>query len=133
MLLTAILLRAVVFAQEKNAPLPAPEQEPPEEEDTLKAKEYSLNPLKASENITAGNFYFKKGNFGAARSRYREATRWDPGSAEAFRKLGEADEKVRDFNEARESYTKYLELAPEARDAAAVKKRIAALPKSGKK
>ena len=46
------------------------EQEPPEEDPDLKPKEYTFNPLEASRNITAGNFYFKKGNYRAASRRY---------------------------------------------------------------
>ena len=99
-------------AQEPKPPAPpAPpavqEQEPPEEDPDLKPKEYSFNPLEASRNITAGNFYFKKGNYRAASRRYLEASKWDPTSAEAVLRLGEADEKLHDFTGAREAYEKY--------------------------
>ena len=56
------------------------------------------------------------------------ATKWDPGSAEAFLKLGEADEKLKDRDGAREAYTKYLALAPDAKNAAEIKKKIAKWP-----
>lgn len=105
------------------------EQEPPEEDPDLIPKEYSFNPLEASRNITAGNFYFKKGNYRAASKRYLEASKWDPTSSEALLKLAEADEKMRDFAGARESYTKYLAM-PDIKDADAVKKKLARLPQA---
>jgi tetratricopeptide (TPR) repeat protein len=124
-------------AQTPEPPKPAPklgpkpatdEQEPPEEDDTLKPKEYALNPIQAQKEITAGTFYSKKGNQRAAQKRYLEATRWDPGSAEAFLKLGESSEKLHDFTTALEAYTKYLELDKNAKDADALRKRIAKWP-----
>jgi tetratricopeptide (TPR) repeat protein len=111
-----------------SAPPASQEQEPPEEDPDLKPKEYSFNPLEASRNIVAGNFYFKKGNYRAASRRYLEASKWDPTSAEALLKLGEADEKMRDFPAARQAYEKYLTVATDAKDLDAVKKKIAALP-----
>jgi len=122
-------------AQESKPPAPpaAPavqEQEPPEEDPDLKPKEYSFNPLEASRNITAGNFYFKKGNFRAASRRFLEASKWDPTSAEAVRLLGEADEKLHDFTGAREAYQKFITLSPDGKEIEAVKKKIAGLPKS---
>jgi tetratricopeptide (TPR) repeat protein len=117
-------------AQEPKPPAPpaSQEQEPPEEDPDLRPKEYSFNPLEASRNIVAGNFYFKKGNYRAASRRYLEASKWDPTSAEALLKLGEADEKMRDFPAARQAYEKYLTVASDAKDLDAVKKKIAALP-----
>lgn len=119
-------------ARAQNKPSEPPvvkEQEPPEEDPDLVPKEYSFNPLEASRNVTAGNFYFKKGNYRAASRRYSEATKWDPSSGEALLKLAESDEKLRDFAGAREAYTKYLAM-PDAKDADAVKKKLARLPAS---
>lgn len=121
-------------AQQSKPPAPpAPpavqEQEPPEEDPDLKPKEYSFNPLEATRNITAGNFYFKKGNYRAASHRYLEASKWDPTSAEAVLRLGEADEKLRDFAGAREAYQKFVTLSSDGKEIEAVKKRIASLPK----
>jgi len=119
-------------AQQSKPPAPpaVQEQEPPEEDPDLKPKEYSFNPLEANRNMVAGNFYFKKGNYRAASRRYLEATKWDPTSAEALLKLGEADEKLRDFTAARQAYEKYLTVAADAKDLEAVKKKLASLPKS---
>ena len=119
-----------LVAQQPKPPAPpaTQEQEPPEEDPDLKPKEYSFNPIEASRNIVAGNFYFKKGNYRAASRRYLEASKWDPTSAEALLKLGDADEKMRDFPAARQAYEKYLTVASDAKDLDAVKKKIAALP-----
>src|SRR5580698_6425350 len=100
------------------------EEDPPEEDASLIPKEYALNPLECVRNINTGNFYFKKGNVRAAAKRYLEATKWDPGSPEAFFKLGEADERLKDRAGAREAYTKYLELSPDAKNAAELKKKM---------
>jgi tetratricopeptide (TPR) repeat protein len=139
-LLTAFFLSMPIWAQQPAPSAPAappaspqaqpPEQEPPEEDQSFKPREYDFNPLKASNSIVAGDFYFKKGNFAAAKGRYKDATLFDPGSALAFEKLGEVSEKLRDFALARDSYAKYLELAPTAKDADAVKKRMEKLPGS---
>lgn len=114
----------------KDAPpaTSAQEQEPPEEDPDLKPKEYSFNPLEAERNITAGNFYFKKGNYRAASNRFTEATKWDPTSQEALLRLAEAAEKLHNSSGARDAYTKYLTLDPPAKDAEAVKKKLEKLP-----
>ena len=69
---------------------------------------YALNPVQAKKEIVAGDYYFKKPNYSAAERRYLEATRWDPGSEEGFRKLGEAREKLHEYGPAREAYLKYI-------------------------
>jgi len=133
-LLLILLIAFPLAAQQQKQPPAAVEEEPPEEDPDLKPKEYAFNPLEASRNITAGNFYFKKGNYRAAARRYLEASKWDPTSAGAQLKLGEANEKLRDLPAAREAYEKYLTLASDAKDIEAVKKRLAKLPQThGKK
>jgi tetratricopeptide (TPR) repeat protein len=133
--LLSVVLAIPLAAQESKPPAPpaAPavqEQEPPEEDPDLKPKEYSFNPLEASRNIVAGNFYFKKGNFRAASRRFLEASKWDPTSAEAVLRLGEADEKLRNFTEAREAYAKFITLSSDGKEIEGVKKKIAGFPKS---
>ena len=116
----------------KTAPKAKPDEvEPPEEDESLKPQVYALNPLQAQRNITAGDFYFHaKKNYIAAQRRYVEATKWDPGNPEAFLKLGEADEKLKDFDGARDAYTKSLGLQTEAKGKAEIEKKIAKLPRS---
>ncbi len=129
--LLTLFLALTMAAQEPKPPAPpaTQEQEPPEEDPDLKPKEYSFNPLEAARNITAGNFYFKKGNYRAASRRFLEASKWDPTSAEAMLRLGDADEKLRDFSGARESYEKFVMLSSDAKEIDAVKKKLATLPK----
>ena len=132
--LLIVLIAFPLAALQQKQPLPADvEQEPPEEDPDLKPTEYAFNPLEASRNITAGHFYFKKRNYKAASRRYSEAAKWDPTSAEAQFKLGEANEKMRDIAGAREAYEKYLTLASDAKDIEAVKRRLAKLPRTHEK
>jgi tetratricopeptide (TPR) repeat protein len=134
-LASSFLSAAVGLAQDPQPPQPPKtlqttrpakpaEQEPPEEDEALKPEEFSLNPLEAQKNITAGDYYFRtKKNYHAAARRYLRATKWDPGSAEAFLKLGESEEKLNDRAAACDAYQKYLELAPTAKNAAAISKK----------
>ena len=128
------LLSGLLFAQDdpqlkKRSDQPKPqqqtEQEPPEEDESLAPKTYSFNPLEAEKDLKVGLYYFKKGNYKASTSRFREATLWNPTYAEAFLRLGESEEKLKDKKAADEAYTKYLALAPDSKDAEAVKKKLA--------
>ena len=110
--------------QDKGKPPEVQEREPPEEDESLKPKEYTFNPLRAESDLKVGNFYFKKGNYKGALNRFREATLWNPNYAEAFLRLGESEEKLKDSKAAREAYAKYLELAPDSKEAAAIKKKL---------
>jgi tetratricopeptide (TPR) repeat protein len=103
------------------------EQAPPEEDAALAPKQYAFNPLQAEKEMKAGDFYFKKGKYRAAGNRYLEATRWNNNLAEAYLKLGEAEEKEHDKRAAKEAYQRYLALAPDARNAAEIKKKLAKL------
>lgn len=123
-LLLTLFATFALFAQ-KPAAAPPQSQEPAEEDKTLQPpKEYSFNPLQAETEIKTGNYYFKKGAYKAAIARFREATLWNPQNAEAFLRLGNAFEKTKDRKNAREAYTKYLELAPDAKNAAEIKKKL---------
>jgi Flp pilus assembly protein TadD len=86
-----------------------------------------LQPVQSNREVTTGDYYFKKGNYTAAVSRYDEATKWNDGNAEAWMKLGEAQEKKSNVKAARAAYEKYLELSPDAKNATEVKKRLAKL------
>jgi Tfp pilus assembly protein PilF len=126
----ALTVSLVALAQQvgpKKDSKPAPqaqEQAPPEEDESLITKEYSFNPLQASKEIKVGLYYLKKGNNKAASQRFTEATRWDPTNAEGFLRLGEVKEKQHDKKAAAAAYAKYLEIAPDAKDAADIKKRL---------
>ncbi len=106
---------------------PAKEQAPPEEDETLQTKqEYAFNPLQAEKEVKIGEFYFKKGSYLAAANRFLEATKWNPGFAEAYFWRGEAADKLKDTKAAHEAWSKFLELAPEDKRAGEVKKKLAA-------
>jgi tetratricopeptide (TPR) repeat protein len=122
-----MFLAAVLCAQQESKAPPKSqpqEQEPPEEDESLKPKEYAFNPLEAERDVKIGDFYFKKGDYKAAASRFREATKWNPAYAEAYLRLAKSEEKMKDQPAAREAYAKYLELAPDAKDAADIKKKL---------
>ena len=127
---------AVMHAQQTPAPKepespPVEEGQLPPEEDKAKIQEqYSFNPLKSKNDVTVGEEYFKKGNFKAAAARFREATKWNDGNAEAWLRLGDAEDKMHDAKAAYEAYEKYLQLAPEAKKAAEVRKKLLDKPKS---
>ncbi len=104
---------------------PIPEEMPPEEDTAAKPKEYSFNPLQAQTELNAGDFYFKRGKYSAAANRFREATMWNPEFADAYLKLGETAEKQHDAKTAKTAYAKYLELAPDSKRAAEIKKKLA--------
>ncbi|HUE22453.1 MAG TPA: hypothetical protein VMQ86_12290 [Bryobacteraceae bacterium] len=133
LLLCLPALSARAQDQPKQAPKPPAqqpqpaEQEPPEEDANLKPKEYSFNPLQANKELQVGIEYFKRRSYKAAAGRFREATNWNPNLAEAWLRLGEAEEKRRNHKDAKEAYAKYLELQPEAKDAAEIRKKVASL------
>jgi len=70
------------------------------------------NPMKAMKAVEVGDFYFKKENYRAAISRYREALEYKPQDAEATFKLAEALNKAGNAAEATENYEAYLKILP---------------------
>lgn len=122
-----MVLRALLFAallSSLSSAQKPPAAEPPEEDESLVAKEYAFNPLQASKEMKIGEFYFKKGNYRAAAARFEEATKWDPTAADGYYRLGEAREKMKDQRGAREAYAKYVELAPEGKNAATARRKL---------
>jgi tetratricopeptide (TPR) repeat protein len=115
-------LGSCAWAQQQTPP------EPPEEDQAVAPKEYAFNPVQAQKELQIGNYYFKKGSYSAARIRYLEATQWNPGYAEAFLRLGETYEKLKDRPGSRKAYEKYLELEPKGKEAAGVRAKLAAKP-----
>ncbi len=100
---------------------------PPEEDKTGAPPTFTFNPVQSKIEVERGDFYFHKGNYTAAVSRYDEATKWNDGNAIAWRSLGEAEEKKANKKAALEAYHKYLELSPDAKDAKDIKNRLAKL------
>jgi predicted TPR repeat methyltransferase len=56
--------------------------------------------------------------------RFTEATKWNDGNSEAWLRLGETEEKLKDPKTAKEAYTKYLELASDAKNAGEIRKKL---------
>ena len=118
---------ALSFALRAQKPAAPANGEPPEEDTTLTAKEdYVFNPLQAAKEVKIGQYYLKKGSLKAAVKRFQEASRWDPGSADAFLFLGETYERMKDSKSAKAAYAKYVELAPDAKNVAIIKKKLEA-------
>ncbi len=101
-----------------------PAQEPPEEDESLTKTEYTFNPLQAEKEMRVGEFYWKKGSWKAAAGRFTEATKWNPGLAEAWLRLGDAELKQKNEKAARQAYAKFLELNPKDKRAADIRKRL---------
>ena len=97
---------------------------PPEEDTSIGATTYSFNPLQAKKDIEIGNEYAKKHSYRAAANRFLSATKYNDGDAEAWLRLGEMEEKLRDKAAARDAYAKYVELAADAKNAPEIKKRM---------
>jgi tetratricopeptide (TPR) repeat protein len=110
--------------RERPAQATGAEEDPPEEDTSLSVDSYSFNPLQSKKSVDIGNEYAKKHNFRAAAGRYKEATRWNDGNSEAWLRLGEAEEKLKDAQGARTAYAKYLELASDAKNAAEIRKKL---------
>jgi tetratricopeptide (TPR) repeat protein len=99
----------------------------PEEDESLKPKVYPFNPLEADRNIKVGNFYMHKGTTGgyrAAAGRYQDATKYNPTSAEAFFRLGEAEEKLKHADKAKAAFERVLKIAPDSKLARDAKKKL---------
>jgi len=100
------------------------EEVPPEEDVSISRDEFTFNPLQAEKEVRAGDFYFKKRSFLAAAKRFQNATKFNEGNSEAWLKLGEAQEKLKDRKAAREAYSKYLEVASDAKNAGDIRKKL---------
>ena len=127
-LFAAAVFACVLSAQKPAAPPVTQPPEPAEEDESLAPKVYALNPVQSKKEIVVGDQYLKKSKYSAAANRYLEATRWDPGSAEAFLKLGEAREKLHQYAPARVAYLKYIELAEDPKEKDAIRKKMEKWP-----
>ena len=111
----------------RDRPQPATsdkEEVPPEEDASIAVEKFDYNPLMSHKWVDVGNLYFKKGNYHAAANRYRGATRYDDGNSEAWLRLGEAEEKLKDTAAAREAYSKYLEVAGNPKNAGEIRHKL---------
>lgn len=86
------------------------------------------NPMKAMKDVEVGDYYFKRENYAAAISRYREALEWKPRDAEATFKLAEVLSKTGDVAGAKENYEAYLKILPHGPYAKKAKESLIKLP-----
>ncbi len=146
--LLALGSAAGLFSQTKSTSAPPPQQQkstqakpstpparqgsdeelPPEDDDgSVRPKVYAFDPLECERNIKVGNFYMHQGKpagYRAALGRYEDATKYNPTSAEAFFKLGEAEEKLKDKDAARTAFQRVVRLAPDSKLAQEAKKKL---------
>jgi Flp pilus assembly protein TadD len=87
--------------------------------------------MKAMKAIEVGDFYFKRANYPAAISRYREALENKPQDAEATYKLAAALEKSGDLKGAMEDYQQYLKILPKGPYAEKAEKGVDRLKQKG--
>jgi tetratricopeptide (TPR) repeat protein len=106
---------------------PPEEDNPPEEDASVAPKVYPLNPLESERNIKVGNFYMRQRTlrgYRAAAGRFEDATRYNPNSAEAFFRLGEAQQKLKNKDAAKAAFEKVVQLAPDSKLAHEAKKKL---------
>jgi TolA-binding protein len=124
-------------ARDKSAQAPPPANQDDsandglrEEDESLKPKIYPFNPLEAERNVKVGNFYMRQGDargYRAAAGRFEDATKYNPGSGEAFFRLGEAEEKLKHSDKAKAAFARVLKVAPDSKLAKDAKKKLASL------
>jgi len=81
-------------------------------------------PHKADHNVEVGDQYYRRRNFQAAVSRYREALYWKENDAIASFRLARALEALGQFAEAGKFYRQYLKILPRGEFAAESQKSI---------
>ena len=82
------------------------------------------DPHKAAKDVEVGDYYFKRKNYTAAESRYREALFYKDNDAIAIYKLAVCLEKTNRPDEALAQYEGYLKILPSGPEAAEAKKAI---------
>jgi tetratricopeptide (TPR) repeat protein len=93
---------------------------------------HAFNPHRADKSVEVGDFYFKRGNYRAAESRYAEALLYMSNHALATYKLAEVQEKLGKTAEARSNYQKYLKILPKGELAEEARKALARLDAQAK-
>jgi tetratricopeptide (TPR) repeat protein len=82
------------------------------------------DPHKAAKSVEVGDYYFKRKNYRAAESRYREALKYKDNDAIATFNLAVCLEKLEQPEEARAEYESYLRILPHGPEAEAARKAI---------
>jgi tetratricopeptide (TPR) repeat protein len=100
------------------------EQMPPEEDESVAPEKFPFDPLESDRNIKVGNFYWHKGDYRAALQRYERATKYNPNSADAFFKVGEAEAKLKHKDAAKAAFQRVIQLAPDSKAAHEARKKL---------
>ncbi len=106
------------------------EGEPPEEDESLKPRVYAFNPLEAERSIKVGNFYMHQATprgYRAAAMRFEEASKFNPNSAEAFLRLGEAEEKLKSKDKAKIAFGRAVQIDPSSKIGKEAEKKLSSL------
>ena len=90
---------------------------------------HEWNPMRAMKDVEVGDYYYRRENYKAALSRYREALEFKPRDAVATFKLAQTLEKTKEFEEARSQYEEYLAILKDGPSAAEAKKALERLKK----
>jgi len=130
--LLGLFFSAALLPQDQQKPAQQPqsppeEGNPPEEDDTVAPEKFVLNPLESERNVKVGNFYMRKGGpsgYRAAVARYERATKFNPSNAEAFFKLGEAEEKLKNKDAAKIAFQRVIQIDPDSKLAHEAKKKL---------
>ena len=85
---------------------------------------HAWDPHHAAKDIEVGDFYFKRKNYAAAESRYREALYYKDNDAMATYQLAVCLEKLQRPGEAREQYQNYLKILPHGPQSEDVRKAL---------
>ncbi|HEX8992268.1 MAG TPA: tetratricopeptide repeat protein [Anaerolineales bacterium] len=75
------------------------------------------NPHKSDKDVEVGDFYYKRQNYRAAESRYREALYWMDNNALASFRLAQTLEQLGRYQEATKYYRQYLGILPRGAEA----------------
>lgn len=97
---------------------------PPEEDESYAQEKFVFDPLEAKRNVKIGDFYWRKGDYLGAKNRYLRAVKFNPHSAEAFFKLGRAEEKLHHTAAAKAALKKAIQIAPDSKIAKKAKKQL---------
>jgi tetratricopeptide (TPR) repeat protein len=88
---------------------------------------HEWNPMRAMKDVEVGDYYYRRENYKAALSRYREALQFKPHDAVATFKLAQTLEKTKEFEQARAQYEEYLAILKDGPNAPEAKKALARL------
>lgn len=94
---------------------------------------HAWDPHKAAKDVEVGDFYFKKKNYRAALSRYREALHWKSNDAVATFRTAQCLEKLNQPEESRRYYEGYLKILPNGPFAAEANKALERLKSAAEK